>query len=76
MAGPARFFASRRGQNKPESKRWWIFLPDYKALYEQLFRETERARILLEQAQQDAEAAVLEDPPAPLRLAPPSRPAH
>ena len=46
-------------------------MPDYKQLYFQLFRRTEQARRLLEQAQQEAEAAFLAQADPPLFLAQP-----
>lgn len=46
-------------------------MPDYKALYFALFRETERARRVLEQAQQAAEAGYLAQAAPPVRLAQP-----
>lgn len=46
-------------------------MPDYKALYFALFRETERARRVLEQAQQAAEAGYLAQAAPPVRLARP-----
>lgn len=43
-------------------------MPDYKALYYQLFRRTEQARRLLELAQQEAEEAFLAEDLPPLHL--------
>ena len=43
-------------------------MPDYKSLYEQLYRRTEQALRLLETAQQEAEAAVLAGDAPPLNL--------
>lgn len=41
-------------------------MPDYKALYFELFRASEQAARLLHEAQQRAEEQVMEDEPAPL----------
>jgi hypothetical protein len=43
-------------------------IPDYKALYFTLFRETETARRILEQAQQAAEQQYLAQDDPPLRF--------
>ena len=48
--------------------------PDYKALYYELFRASEQAVRLLQQAQARAEEAYLQEEP-PLRLAPDKPPA-
>ena len=46
-------------------------MPDYKALYYQLFRANEQALQILLQAQQAAEQALLQQAEPPLQLAPP-----
>lgn len=45
-------------------------MPDYKALYLELFRANERAARLLWEAQQRAEQQLLEEAPPPLHLPP------
>lgn len=53
-------------------------MPDYKALYLELFRANERAARLLWEAQQRAEQQLLEETPPPLHLPPeePDAPAN
>ena len=49
-------------------------MPDYKALYFELFRASEQAIRLLQEAQLRAEQQVMEEDSAPVRLAPSSPP--
>ena len=49
-------------------------VPDYKALYFELFRASEQAIRLLQEAQLRAEQQVMEEDSTPVRLAPSSPP--
>lgn len=54
---------------RSEKKGVWAS-PDYKALYLEMFRASEQAIRLLQDAQARAEQALLQDGPPPLHLPP------
>ena len=65
---PLLIFCSGPGQTIPIRWKGASAVPDYKALYFELFRASEQAIRLLQDAQLKAEEAVMEEDREPLKL--------
>ena len=69
-----RIGAQAAGQTTHRNARGVCTVPDYKAMYFELFRASEQAARLLHEAQQRAEEQVMAEDEPPLRLEEPLRP--
>ena len=69
-----RIGAQAAGQTTHRNAKGVCTVPDYKAMYFELFRASEQAARLLHEAQQRAEEQVMAEDEPPLRLEEPLRP--
>ena len=67
-----RIGAQAAGQTTHRNAKGVCTVPDYKAMYFELFRASEQAARILLEAQQKAEEQIMEDDQPPMRLSPSS----